>query len=240
MPDKVAPRRPIAIVTGAGGGMGRVCASRLADRYALVLSEFRKDALDQIAGQLTDDGAEVVAAVPGDLGSEAALQSIVAACADRPLLAALVHTAGLSPSTGAWQDILGINLVATVRLLDALEPLVGPGFAAVLIASTARLLVSDAPEDVLALLEHPLANDFIQRMAPMPGEEAGRGGAAYRWSKWWVGREAGRRALAWGPRGARIMSSVSSPIAGRSTSASLRPKNSPGKESAPRSSTCAR
>jgi NAD(P)-dependent dehydrogenase (short-subunit alcohol dehydrogenase family) len=181
-------------------------ASRLADRYTLVLCEFCKDALDQIAGQLSDEGADVVATVPGDFGSEAVLRSIVAACADQPLRA-LVHTAGLSPDTGAWQDILRTKLVATARLLDAIEPLVSPGFAATLIASRARLAVSAPPQGLLELLEDPLADDFVQRMAPLLGEdEALFGNPAYCWSKWWVAREAGRRALTWGPRGARIMS----------------------------------
>jgi NAD(P)-dependent dehydrogenase (short-subunit alcohol dehydrogenase family) len=206
MADNAASRRPIAIVTGAAGGMGRVCASRLADRYALVLCEFRADALDQIAGQLADEGADVVATVPGDLGSAAVLQAMAAACADRPLRA-LVHTAGLSPSTGSWQGILATNLIATARLLDALEPLVGPGFAAVLIASMARLLASNPPAGLLDLIEHPLSDDFIERMGPLLGEEdALRGAMAYTWSKWWTAREAGRRALAWGRRGTRIMS----------------------------------
>jgi len=198
--------RPIAVVTGAAGGMGRVCASRLADRYALVLCEFRKDALDQIAGQLSDEGADIVTAAPGDFGSEAVLSSILSACADRPLRA-LVHTAGLSPSTGTWQDILQTNLVATARLLDAVEPLVGPGFAAAMIASTARLVVSAPPDGLLELLENPLADDFLQRIAPLLGEDSAlRGISAYGWSKWWMARETSRRALAWGPRGARIMS----------------------------------
>jgi NAD(P)-dependent dehydrogenase (short-subunit alcohol dehydrogenase family) len=206
MIDAPTNRRPIAVITGAGGGMGRVCASRLADRYALVLCEFRKDALDQIARQLSDEGADVIAAVPGDLCSEAVLQSIVAACADRPLRA-MVHTAGLSPDTGGWQDILKTNLVATARLLDAIEPLVGAGFVAALIASMARLAVSAPPEGLLELLEDPLAEDLVQRFAPLLGEdEALFGNPAYCWSKWWVAREAGRRALTWGPRGARIMS----------------------------------
>jgi NAD(P)-dependent dehydrogenase (short-subunit alcohol dehydrogenase family) len=179
MIDATANSRPIAVITGAGGGMGRVCASRLADRYALVLCEFRRDALDQIAGQLSDEGADVVATVSGDLGSDAVLRSIVAACANRPLRA-LVHTAGLSPDTGVWQDILRTNLVATARLLDAIEPLVSAGFAAALIASMARLAVSVPPEALLELLENPLAEDFVQRFAPLLGEdEALFGNPAY-------------------------------------------------------------
>ncbi|HET9630228.1 MAG TPA: SDR family oxidoreductase [Novosphingobium sp.] len=205
MSSKVRQRRPIAIITGAAGGMGRVCASRLADRYALVLSEYRADALDQLAGQLAGEGADIVATISGDLGQPESIEAIVAACGDRP--AALVHTAGLSPAMARWQDIIATNLIATARLLHALDPLVGPGMASVLIASTARLVVPPAPEALLAVLEQPLASSFISDIGPLLGDdEAQLCNLAYCWSKWWVAREAGRRAQQWGPRGARIMS----------------------------------
>lgn len=195
----------IAVVTGAGGGMGQVCASRLADRYALVLSEFREAPLSAIVQRLTSEGGEVIAAIPGDLGSTQVLEPLLAACGDR--LGAVVHTAGHSPNTGDWRAILETNVVATARLLDALEPQVGPGLVVVLIASMARLNVPEPSAELLAVLEQPLAPDFAERMgALLPEEETARRGAAYCWSKWWVAREVQRRAPAWGPRGARIMS----------------------------------
>jgi len=144
--------------------------------------------------------------VPGDVGSDDALRSIAKTCSERPLRA-LVHTAGLSPSTGPWEQILETNLVATARLLDALDPMIGNGFAAALIASMARLVVPAPPAALLELLEDPLADDFAERFASLLGQdEASLGTLTYAWSKWWVARETGRRAIAWGPRGARTMS----------------------------------
>jgi NAD(P)-dependent dehydrogenase (short-subunit alcohol dehydrogenase family) len=106
-----------------------------------------------------------------------------------------------------WQAILSINLVATARLLDGIEPLLVRGFAGAMISSSGRLVVSNPPEGLLELLENPLAENFFDRVGPLLGkEDAERANFAYAWSKWWVATEASRRALRWGPRGARIMS----------------------------------
>jgi len=196
---------PIALVTGAGGGMGKVCASRLADRYALALSEFREAPLAELVSALAEQGVTPAVSAAGDLGSPQVLGPLMSACAGR--LKAVIHTAGHSPQTGEWRQILDINLVTTAKLLDAIEAQMEPGLVVVLIASMGRL-VSPPPEGALGeLLEMPLAPDFIDRMEPFLGDEEDRKKyVAYSLTKMWVAREVNRRAVTWGPRGARIMS----------------------------------
>ena len=195
---------PIALVTGAGGGMGQVIAARLADRYALALSEFREEPLAQLVSTLAAQGVTPAATATGDLGSPQVLEPLMTACKGR--LKAVVHTAGHSPQTGTWRQILDINLVTTAKLLDAIEAQMEPGLAVVLIASMGRLVSPPAEGALGEVLENPLAPDFLDRMEPFLGEEEQKPYTAYALSKLWVAREVSRRSIGWGPRGARIMS----------------------------------
>ena len=195
---------PVALVTGAGGGMGQVIAARLADRYALALSEFREEPLAQLVNMLAAQGVNPAATATGDLGSPQVLEPLMASCKGR--LKAVVHTAGHSPQTGTWRQILDINLVTTAKLLDAIEAQMEPGLAVVLIASMGRLVSPPAEGALGEVLENPLAPDFLDRMEPFLGEEEQKPYTAYALSKLWVAREVSRRSIGWGPRGARIMS----------------------------------
>ncbi|HXD02196.1 MAG TPA: SDR family oxidoreductase [Novosphingobium sp.] len=195
---------PVALVTGAGGGMGQVIAARLADRYALALSEFREEPLAQLVNMLAAQGVNPAATATGDLGSPQVLEPLMASCKGR--LKAVVHTAGHSPQTGTWRQILDINLVTTAKLLDAIEAQMEPGLAVVLIASMGRLVSPPAEGALGEVLENPLAPDFLDRMEPFLGDEAQKPYSAYSITKMWVAREVNRRAISWGPRGARIMS----------------------------------
>ena len=67
----------VAIVTGAGSGIGRAIAHRLAhDGYAVVLNDFRLEAAEKVAKEI---GGKVKA-VGGDVSSEADVNAIIAAC----------------------------------------------------------------------------------------------------------------------------------------------------------------
>ena len=67
----------VAIVTGAGSGIGRAIAQRLAhDGYAVVLNDFRLEAADKVA---KDIGGKVKA-VGGDVSNEANVSAIIAVC----------------------------------------------------------------------------------------------------------------------------------------------------------------
>ena len=67
----------VAIVTGAGSGIGRAIAQRLArDGYSVVINDVRKDAADVVAKEI---GGKVIA-VAGDVSHEADVAAIVAAC----------------------------------------------------------------------------------------------------------------------------------------------------------------
>ena len=67
----------VAIVTGAGSGIGRAIAQRLArDGYSVVINDVRKDAADVVSKEI---GGKVIA-VAGDVSHEADVAAIVAAC----------------------------------------------------------------------------------------------------------------------------------------------------------------
>jgi NAD(P)-dependent dehydrogenase (short-subunit alcohol dehydrogenase family) len=202
----MAPRRKV-LITGAAGGMGRACARLFGVTHDLVLSDVSAQSLDRFAGELRDE-CFTVAAHSGDMGDTGLIRALVGELAGGAAFS-VVHTAGLSPTLGDWRAILSVNLVATVRLLDALEPVLAPGSAAVLIASTAgHMMPAMPPIDVV--LAEPLVPDFLERMEAIIGQmggdasPGGSGGIAYSLSKRAVLSLCRSRAASWGARGARI------------------------------------
>lgn len=114
--------RRVALVTGAGRGIGRRTAELLAARgYALALNDV-DEPTDTLAA-LRVGGADVVAA-PGDVASEAAIADIAAAAWDAfGHIDVLVNNAGISLIAPAedttateWRRVLDVNLTGPFLL----------------------------------------------------------------------------------------------------------------------------
>jgi NAD(P)-dependent dehydrogenase (short-subunit alcohol dehydrogenase family) len=198
-----------ALITGAAGGMGRACARLFGSTHDLVLTDAVAEPLERFSDDLRAEGFTVLATHAGDLGNAALLSTLVAdATGDVPLT--LIHTAGLSPSQADASAIMAVNLVATVKLLDAIEPILTSGSVAVVIASTAGHMMPVIPE-IAPLFADPLAPGFLDNVcgaieAMSGGAPAGAPGFSYALSKQAVIALVEKRAAAWGQHGARIVS----------------------------------
>lgn len=183
----------VIVVTGAARGMGRACADRLRPRADHLV------AVDLAAPDLP--GAIGVAA---DVARPDAVARVAETARDLGPLRALVHAAGISPTMGDARRVFEVDLVGTQLLLNAFEPLVEAGSAAVCFASSAAHLLTLAPPDpdLDALVDDPLAPDFLDRVADRFEDP----GLAYSWAKRGVIRAAARAAVAWGARGGRVTS----------------------------------
>ncbi|MEY2943185.1 MAG: hypothetical protein RLY97_1199 [Pseudomonadota bacterium] len=201
-------QRRKTIITGAAGGMGRACARLLGATQDLILTDVSAAGLGAFTDELLGDGYTVTASIAGDMGDESVLAGLVAGLDDGAGFS-LIHTAGLSPSLADWRSIISVNLVATEKLLRAVEPKLCTGTAAVLIASTAGHMLPHIP-DIAAILADPLAPDMLDKIAPavekMGAGPGGTGGVGYCLSKQAVLAMVEKRSLEWGPKGARIMS----------------------------------
>jgi NAD(P)-dependent dehydrogenase (short-subunit alcohol dehydrogenase family) len=202
--------RKTTVITGAAGGMGRGCARLLGVTDELVLTDRPESGIEAFAAELKAEGYTIAACLPADLGSPELHRSLAAMLTPGwPFL--LVHTAGVSPSQTDWRTIMDVNLVATTRLLGALEPVVGAGSVAVLIASMAGHSTPAIP-GLEQLVADPLAQGFLDRLAEamqpiVEGRPQGTAeGLSYGLSKRAVIALAERLAPDWGRRGARIVS----------------------------------
>jgi len=194
------------LVTGAGGGMGRACARAVAGQGALLLQDLNPDGLAATAKALDSEGIRT-RSVAGDLCDSAHLESLAKVVDEAGGLRALVHTAGLSPTMAPAERIFEVNLVASVRLLDALQPGLRPGAAGVLFASqSGHMIAAGATPEIDAILDDPSAAGAWTRLVDCAGEMASEPGGAYALSKRGVQRLAVRRAPAWGAAGARLVS----------------------------------
>jgi NAD(P)-dependent dehydrogenase (short-subunit alcohol dehydrogenase family) len=182
----------VAVVTGAGSGMGRACVDRL------------RGTVDHlVAVDVREVGIEGTIGVTCDISDPEAVRSLAQQISDLGPFRALAHAAGLSPTMADPRRIVEVNLVGTVQLLDAFEPLVTEGSAAVCFASSAGYIPLEilGPE-LSQLINDPRAEDFIERAALLLSDS----GLTYAWTKKGVQLEAARAAVTWGRRGGRVVS----------------------------------
>ena len=118
----------VAVITGAGSGIGAACARRFAAEGArVVVSDIAENACAGTAGALAEAGAEYVVA-PGDVTSRPDTEGIAEAARDSfGRLDVLVNCAGITTRDVAdvpdpderWQRVMDVNLKGTMLMCQA-------------------------------------------------------------------------------------------------------------------------
>jgi NAD(P)-dependent dehydrogenase (short-subunit alcohol dehydrogenase family) len=191
----------VLVITGGAGGMGLACGRALADRGRLLLVDLSEEQLEHARTELNADGVRVET-----LRCDVTSSADIAAVADRVRgmghFRSLVHTAGVSPEMADARVVLDVDLLGTVRITDALFPLVVPGSSAILIGSIAGY--SEVDPAVEKLLDDPLADGFFGTVEQALGQPL-ESSTAYVLAKRGVIRLAERLAAPWGAKGGRTV-----------------------------------
>jgi NAD(P)-dependent dehydrogenase (short-subunit alcohol dehydrogenase family) len=191
----------VLVITGGAGGMGLACARELADRGQLLLVDLGEEQLEAARSTLTAEGARVET-LRCDVTSPADTAAVAERVQALGRFRCLVHTAGVSPEMADALKVLEVDLVGSVRITDALFPLVVGGSSAILIGSIAGY--SDVEPAVEKLLDEPLAEGFFAAVEQALGRPLDSP-TAYVLAKRGVMRLAERLATPWGAKGGRTV-----------------------------------
>lgn len=137
--------RPVAVITGAGSGIGAAIALRLATRYDLLITHLRDDtSVSGTVRRARTHGADVDVLF-GDLAHDEALDRLTTAISGYGTrLEVLVCNAGAYPRI-AWErltrqqlrDSIALNLVAHLAAAHAATPsLIGRGHGRIVLISS--------------------------------------------------------------------------------------------------------
>ncbi|MBV9953196.1 MAG: SDR family oxidoreductase [Acidimicrobiia bacterium] len=173
--------------------MGQACVARL------------RGTVDQlVAVDVREVDVNGVVPVVCDISDAAAVADLAARVAELGPFRFLAHAAGLSPTMADPRRIIDVNLVGTVRLLDAFEPLVTAGSAAVCFSSSSAYMIplELLGQELVDLIRDPRAADFLDRVEALITDS----GLAYGWSKKGVQLEVAKAAVRWGAQGGRVVS----------------------------------
>jgi len=180
MPAQIAGRHAgkVAIVTGAGQGIGRGVAKRLAQEGAhFVIAEFNAANAEAAAQEMTAFGTEALA-YPIDIADTSQVTRMVADVVTRfGHIDMLVNNAGLSrpgplfdltPET--WEPVIKVNLNGLFFTLQAV----------------AKQMVAQIPDDVKQAGRAPHSYGKIVNFSSVAGRSGRPYDAAYSATKWGV------------------------------------------------------
>ena len=183
----------VTVVTGAASGMGRLCVESLRGTTDHLVT------VDLVAPQI-----EGTVGIACDVSDHTPWRSSGDRVQALGSFRGLAHAAGVSPTMTHSRRILEIDLVGTALLLEAFEPLVEPGSAAVCFSSSSAYQVAlrGIDTELQSLVSEPW-----RRVSSMPpSSDSPDSGLAYAWAKRGVIAVAARAAVTWGRRGGRVNS----------------------------------
>jgi len=120
----------VAVVSGAGSGMGLAISCRLARQgHGVALLDLSADAVEELAAELRSEGASTVA-VGVDVSDRAAVDDALArARTELGPIAVMVTSAGIDKferfteiSVESWDRMLAVNLTGTFHCVQAAVP----------------------------------------------------------------------------------------------------------------------
>lgn len=191
----------VLVITGGAGGMGLACACTLADRGHLVLVDVDERQLEEARSMLSAEGASVET-LQCDVTSPTDVAAVAGRVRASGRFRCLVHTVGVSPEMADARTVMGVDLVGSVRVTDAMFPLVEPGSSAILFGSIAGY--SDVDPAIEKLLCDPLADGMYNAVEQALGQPMDSA-TAYVLAKRGVMRLAERLATPWGAKGGRVV-----------------------------------
>ncbi|WP_024288382.1 SDR family NAD(P)-dependent oxidoreductase [Cellulomonas sp. KRMCY2] len=158
-----------AIVTGAGSGIGRATALRLAREGARVVAS---DISEQRLAELVAENPDLdLVTVAGDISTEAAVQAVVGAAGGR--VDALANVAGIMDAflppaeldDATWDRVFAVNVTAVMRLTRAVLPLMlGVGAGSIVNVSSEASLRASASGAAYTASKHAV-NGFTKSTA---------------------------------------------------------------------------
>jgi NAD(P)-dependent dehydrogenase (short-subunit alcohol dehydrogenase family) len=162
MTDTFFPGRftgKVAIVTGAGSGIGRATAIRFAQEGAkVVATDVFADRLDELVAAFP---ALDLIPVAGDVSTEATAQAVLAAAG--PSVDILANVAGIMDSflpmaevtDEVWERVFAVNVTAIMRLCRAVLPgMIAAGHGAIVNVSSEASLHASASGVAYAASKH--------------------------------------------------------------------------------------
>jgi NAD(P)-dependent dehydrogenase (short-subunit alcohol dehydrogenase family) len=221
----------VAVITGAGSGVGFAAALRFGRHYSLVVCDIHADRLELSLSRLRQQGIDATG-VTCDVVNKESTDSLAEVAGRKGQLAAVFHCAGLSPSMADARTLLAVNYHGTSNVLDSFYPFLVSGSVAVCIASMSGHRKGLAAVDS-ALWAPRVPGNLDALVAAAHGQSR----AAYALSKRGVMTLVEQLASHWAAKGARIVSIspgvVDTPMGQRETgsggagNAALALKNTP-------------
>jgi NAD(P)-dependent dehydrogenase (short-subunit alcohol dehydrogenase family) len=149
----------VAIITGAGGGMGRVAARLFAGEGARIVVAEWDEAAGRDTAQLVGEAGGEATFVPTDVADEASVQAMVdATLATYGRVDVLYNNAGVMPEAdhsvldtdvATWDRVMAVNVRGVfLGCKYALPPMIEQGSGSIInIASFVALLGCSVPQD---------------------------------------------------------------------------------------------
>jgi len=134
-------RNRVALITGAGRGIGRAIAQELAAQGArVIVNDLLPDHLNQVVHSLEDSGKEVMG-IEADVSQRMAVEDLVRRGRERwGRLDILINNAGVEPhstildmSEWEWDRTLSVNLKGPFLLTQAVAPIMREGGGGVIV-----------------------------------------------------------------------------------------------------------
>ena len=146
-------KKPVAVITGAGAGIGRACAGYFAKQgYRVVIADIDPERVAKASAEITGSGAEAIG-ITGDIS----LEKTASATRDKTLeewgrIDALVANAGIQAGgslldTGEqdWDKVLAVNLKGVAHSCKSVLPVMrGQRGGAIVIVSSVNAAVGSA------------------------------------------------------------------------------------------------